>query len=207
MRLLVATRNPGKMREFRLLLAPLQATLCFPPELGLAIEAVEDGDTYTENAHKKALTCVGASGLITLADDSGLEVDALDGAPGVRSARYAPGPDLNRVEALLSALAGVPQEERTARFRCVVVAVAPGGETHVAEGVCEGVARWRSCRVKKRTMSVIGREPSTLCCPHSAACCPMHSSPGYGKPLGFVSAILWWYNNPRGLRLLLQNPR
>jgi XTP/dITP diphosphohydrolase len=138
MRLLVATRNPGKMREFRLLLAPLQATLCFPPELDLAVEVVEDGDTYTANAHKKALAYASASGLITLADDSGLEVDALDGAPGVRSARYAPGPDLNRVEALLAVLAGIPWEERTARFRCVVVAVAPGGKTHVAEGVCEG---------------------------------------------------------------------
>jgi XTP/dITP diphosphohydrolase len=139
MEILVATGNPGKMREFKQLLAPLQASLCFPPDLGLEIEVVEDGDTYLENARRKALAFARASGLFTLADDSGLEVDALDGAPGIRSARYAPGHDLDRVEVLLSHLAAVPWEERTARFRCMVVAVAPAGETYSAEGVCEGV--------------------------------------------------------------------
>jgi XTP/dITP diphosphohydrolase len=77
--------------------------------------------------------------MFTLADDSGLEVDELDGAPGIRSARYAPGRDVDRVEALLSHLANVPWERRTARFRCVVVAIAPGGETYSGEGICEGV--------------------------------------------------------------------
>ena len=139
MEILVATRNPGKRREFKQLLAPLQAPLCFPSDLGLEIEVMEDGSTYLENARKKALAFASASGLFTLADDSGLEVDALDGAPGIRSARYAPGHDRDRVEVLLSHLAGVPWEERSARFRCLVVAVSPAGETSSAEGVCEGV--------------------------------------------------------------------
>jgi XTP/dITP diphosphohydrolase len=139
MRILVATTNAGKMREFVHLLAPLQVALCFPPDLGLAVEIIEDGKTYFENARKKALSYARASDLLALADDSGLEVDALDGAPGVRSARYAPGHDADRVELLLSHLADVPWERRTARFRCVVVVAAPEGEVYSAEGVCEGL--------------------------------------------------------------------
>jgi XTP/dITP diphosphohydrolase len=139
MRILVATANAGKMREFMHLLAPLQIALCFPPDLGLAVEIVEDGKTYFENARKKALSYARASNLLTLADDSGLEVDALDGAPGVHSARYAPGHDADRIELLLSHLADVPWERRTARFRCVVVVAAPGGEVQTTEGVCEGL--------------------------------------------------------------------
>ncbi|MCP4539260.1 MAG: RdgB/HAM1 family non-canonical purine NTP pyrophosphatase [Chloroflexi bacterium] len=138
MKLFIATQNPGKMREFRQLLAPLQADLCFPSDLGLDIDVVEDGVTYEENAHLKALAYVSASGLITFADDSGLEVDALDGAPGIRSARYAPGHDTDRVTALLTQLHNVPWEQRTARFRCVVVIAMPTGEFYSAEGVCEG---------------------------------------------------------------------
>jgi XTP/dITP diphosphohydrolase len=139
MRILVATANAGKMREFMHLLAPLQIALCFPPDLDLALEIVEDGKTYFENARKKALSYARASNLLTLADDSGLEVDALDGAPGVRSARYATGRDADRVELLLSHLADVPRERRTARFRCVLVVTTPEGEVHTTEGVCEGL--------------------------------------------------------------------
>lgn len=138
MKLLVATQNPGKIREFRLLLAPLEATICFPSDLGLSIDVPEDGDTYTDNASQKALTYAQASGLLTLADDSGLEVDALDGAPGLHSARYAPGHDVDRVAAILAHLEGVPPERRAARFRCVIVVASPGGETYSAEGVCPG---------------------------------------------------------------------
>ena len=138
MKLLIATHNPGKIREFRLLLAPLGAELCFPSDLGLHIKVVEDGSTYADNASRKALAFVPASGLITLADDSGLEVDALGGAPGIRSARYAPGRDTDRVAALLSQLRDVPWEQRAARFRCVVVIAMPTGEIYNAEGVCEG---------------------------------------------------------------------
>jgi XTP/dITP diphosphohydrolase len=137
-RLLVATQNAGKMREFRLLLAPAKAHLCFPSDLGLDTDVTEDGTTYAENARRKAWAHVRASGLLTLADDSGLEVDAIDGAPGIRSARYAPGHDADRVAALLSRLCEVPWEQRTARFRCIVVIATPAGEFYSAEGVCEG---------------------------------------------------------------------
>jgi XTP/dITP diphosphohydrolase len=138
MKLLVATQNPGKVREFRLLLAPLEATICFPSDLGLSIDVPEDGDTYADNAGQKALAYAQASGLLTLADDSGLEVDALDGAPGIHSARYTLGHDADRVAALLAHLRDVPPDQRTARFRCVVVIAPPDGKTHNAEGVCEG---------------------------------------------------------------------
>jgi XTP/dITP diphosphohydrolase len=139
MKLLVATQNQGKMEEFRLLLAPLRARICFPSELDLNVTVPEDGVTYVDNARQKALAYVRASGLLTLADDSGLEVDALDGAPGVRSARYTPGRDADRVAALLREMDGVPKEQRAAQFRCVVVIVTPTGEFHTTEGVCKGL--------------------------------------------------------------------
>ena len=139
MKLFIATYNPGKMREFRVLLAPLMVEPYFPSELGLQLEVLEDGVTCADNARKKALAHTRASGLLTLADDSGLEVDALDGAPGVRSARYAPGHDVDRTAALLAHLRGVPWDQRTARFRCVVVVATCAGEIYSAEGVCEGM--------------------------------------------------------------------
>jgi XTP/dITP diphosphohydrolase len=139
MRLLVATHNQGKKQEFRQLLAPLGAAMGFPDDLGIRLDVCEDGTTYAENALKKAEGYARASGLPTLADDSGLEVDALGGAPGIHSARYVSGSDANRVATLLSHLRGVPWEERTARFRCVVVIVMPSGDVHQAEGACEGV--------------------------------------------------------------------
>jgi XTP/dITP diphosphohydrolase len=135
---LIATHNEGKKEEFRALLRPIQASLVFPPELGLRIDVPEDQPTYRENAIQKASAHCQASGLITLADDSGLEVDALDGAPGIRSARYAPGEDADRATALLAALDGVPLGRRSARFRCALAVVTPWGATHLCEGVCEG---------------------------------------------------------------------
>lgn len=138
MELLIATQNPGKAREFRLLLAPLEADLCFPFEFGLQVEVPEDSMAYADNARQKALAHARASGLLTLADDSGLEVDALNGAPGVRSARYASGHDADRVAALLAQLRDVRWEQRTARFRCVVALATPTRQLYSAEGVCEG---------------------------------------------------------------------
>jgi XTP/dITP diphosphohydrolase len=138
MELLVATYNPGKVREFRLLLAPLKAKLRFPSEIGLQVEVPEDGTTYADNARQKALAHARASGLLTLADDSGLEVDALGGAPGIHSARYSPGHDTDRVAALLYQLREVPWGQRMARFRCVVVIARPTEEIHRTEGICEG---------------------------------------------------------------------
>ncbi len=139
MTLLVATHNPGKMREFRALLASLPAQVLFPSDLGLEIVVEEKGATYAENARLKAQAYAQAGGLLTLADDSGLEVDALGGAPGVRSARYTPGSDADRLTALLSHLEDVPWERRSARFRCVVAIVTPQGDVHTAEGTCEGI--------------------------------------------------------------------
>jgi XTP/dITP diphosphohydrolase len=146
MRLLVATYNTGKMAEFRDLLAPLGVPVLFPPDLGLEVTVREKGSTYAENARLKARahwaaarSTAASALLVAMADDSGLEVDALDGAPGVRSARYVPGSDADRLTTLLDHLEGVPPDERTARFRCVVAIVTPEGELHTAEGTCEGV--------------------------------------------------------------------
>jgi len=139
-KLLIATHNRGKLREYAALLANLPLTLLSPDELGLDLDVVESGDTYADNAAFKANAYAQASGMLSLADDSGLEVAALDGAPGVRSARYALGDDADRVKALLRALdkAGTPQEERAARFYCVIVLATPDGRSWSAEGECAG---------------------------------------------------------------------
>jgi XTP/dITP diphosphohydrolase len=141
-KLLIATNNPGKLREYEELLAdaalPLQLT--FPAQEGIDLDVVESGETFEENAALKARAYALASGLPTLADDSGLEVDALGGAPGVRSARYAgPGTsDADRYRKLLTALEDVPPDGRAARFRCAVAVALPGGGVETAEGRCEG---------------------------------------------------------------------
>jgi XTP/dITP diphosphohydrolase len=141
-KLLIATNNPGKVREYEELLEdlPIAIEVTYPAQEGLALEVEESGATFEENAQLKAIAFAQASGLLTLADDSGLEVDALDGAPGVRSARYAgPGAnDTDRYWKLLGALAGVPAGQRSARFRCVVALAEADGDIHTAEGTCEG---------------------------------------------------------------------
>lgn len=140
-KLLIATHNPGKLREYAALLDGLPLTLTTPTQEGLSLEVAETGETFAENAALKALAYARASGRLTLADDSGLEVDALDGAPGVYSARYA-GPeasDADRYRLLLRRLADVPQERRTARFRCAVALATPQGDVQIADGTCEGV--------------------------------------------------------------------
>ena len=140
-KLLIATNNPGKVREYEDLLGDLSGVeITFPAREGLSLEVVESGQTFEENARLKAGAFCAVSGLPTLADDSGLEVDALDGAPGVRSARYAgPGTsDIDRYRKLLTALTGVPPDRRAARFRCVVALALPDGQVHTAEGACEG---------------------------------------------------------------------
>jgi XTP/dITP diphosphohydrolase len=138
--LLVATNNPGKVREFEELLADLPVKITFPAQQGLVLEVDETGDTFEENARIKALAYARASDFPALADDSGLEVDALNGRPGVHSARYA-GPDANdidRYQKLLAALADIPTEKRLARFRCVVAVALPDGTVYTADGTCEG---------------------------------------------------------------------
>jgi XTP/dITP diphosphohydrolase len=140
-KLLVATNNPGKLKEYADLLDGLPAALTTPAQEVLSMEVKESGTTFAENAILKARAYAEASGLLTLADDSGLEVDALGGAPGVRSARYAGegASDADRYRLLLRHLADVPEKERTARFRCVVAIATPGGDVHTAEGRCEGL--------------------------------------------------------------------
>jgi len=138
-RLLVATTNRGKQREYRELLCELPAEIVFPDELGIALEVEEDGATFRENAAKKAAALARASGLIAVADDSGLEVDALGGAPGVRSSRWAgeDADDPKRRAFLLEKLRGVPAP-RKARFVCVIAVARPGGGVEYAEGECRG---------------------------------------------------------------------
>lgn len=140
MKLLLASNNPGKLVELRRLLAGLGFEVLAPADLGLALEVVEDGATYEANAVKKARAFAEASGMMALADDSGLEVDALAGGPGVYSARYGGAglDDRGRYELLLRELEGVPAGRRSARFRAVVAVAAPGGEVEVFEGTCEG---------------------------------------------------------------------
>jgi XTP/dITP diphosphohydrolase len=139
-RLCVATNNPGKRREFAQLLADWGGDIVFPGDLGLDLQVEENGASFEENAVLKARAYAAASGLSTLADDSGLEVDALAGAPGVFSARYAGvgASDADRRQKLLAALADMPLDRRSARFRCVVAIAAPDGRVAVAAGVCEG---------------------------------------------------------------------
>ena len=139
-RLLLATNNPGKVREFRRLLQDCSFEIVTPAEIGLDLEVEEDANTYAENAALKARAFADASGLPALADDSGIEVDALGGRPGLRSARYGdPGfDDSARNRRLLEELSSVDGEHRTARYRAVVAVVVPGGSTVLFEGVQEG---------------------------------------------------------------------
>jgi XTP/dITP diphosphohydrolase len=140
-KLLVATRNAGKAREYRDLLAGLPLEVTWLDAEGIELEVEETGATFEENAVLKATSYAQESGLWTWADDSGLEVDALGGAPGVHSARYAGSGagDADRYRVLLDALAGIPWKHRTARFCCVVALAAPGGDVYTTEGVCEGI--------------------------------------------------------------------
>ena len=138
-RLLLGTHNAGKRREWQALLDSLDLEILLPADVGVSLDVEETGATYTENALLKARTYAGASGLPTLADDSGLEVDALDGAPGIRSARYKLGSDRVRYRALLEALQRVPPPERMARFRCIAALVLCDGREFTTEGVCEGI--------------------------------------------------------------------
>lgn len=139
-RLLIATNNKGKVREIRALLSPLPLELLTPDDLGLDLSVNEDGRTYAENASKKAVAFATASGMISLADDSGLEVEALRGEPGLYSARYVPrdgATDADRRAFLLQRLLGKPRPW-TARF-CAAVAIAvPGKGVQSAEGECRG---------------------------------------------------------------------
>jgi XTP/dITP diphosphohydrolase len=138
--LLLATNNKGKVAEIKDLLAGLGLDLLTPADIGLNLEVAEDGETYAENATKKALAFAQASGLVALGDDSGLEVDALDGQPGLHSHRFSPLPnasDADRRKYLLEQLGDKPRPW-TARFRATVAVATPAGEVRLAAGQCEG---------------------------------------------------------------------
>lgn len=141
-RLLIASNNPGKVAEFRRLLADCGWELVAPAQLDLKLPEGEPGETYEENAKMKALNGARASGLVTLADDSGLEIDALDGGPGARSARFL-GEDASyeeRFVRILGEMAELPSEKRWARFRCVIAVAEPGSEeVKLCEGEVQGL--------------------------------------------------------------------
>ena len=139
-RLVVATKNKGKLAEMREELRALGFEPVSLRDLSHDIEIIEDAATFEGNAAKKALAVVAACGCAALADDSGLEVDALGGAPGVLSARYGGDglDDAGRTARLLEALANVPEEERAARFHCALAFAEPGREPRIFHGVFEG---------------------------------------------------------------------
>ncbi len=137
--LLIATHNAGKRREFAALFADLGVSLRTLDEVGITTDIEESGDTFAANARLKAEGYAHLSGLPTLADDSGLEVAVLDGAPGVYSARYGGVTGAAQLDYLLEQLAGVPFHQRLARFVCVVALARPGGPTEFVEGVLHGV--------------------------------------------------------------------
>ena len=139
-KLLLATNNPGKVKEIMAITHDWGVNVITPDRIGLRLAIEEVGHTYAENAALKAKAFARASGLLSMADDSGLEVDALGGKPGLHSARFSPLPnasDADRRTYLLEQLRGLPHPW-TARFRCTIAIASPDGETHFAEGICLG---------------------------------------------------------------------
>ena len=139
-RILLATNNPGKLREISAILQVLQLDLLRPADLGLSLEVEENGTSYSQNALLKALAFAAASGLPVLADDSGLEVEALGGQPGIHSHRFNPKPgasDADRCDYLVEKLMSHPQPWK-ARFVCHAVFLVPGEEPVFFEGFCPG---------------------------------------------------------------------
>lgn len=139
--LLIATTNQGKLKEYRAMLDGLPFKLLSLEDAGITLDVEETGETFEENAILKAKTYAAMAGMLTLADDSGLEVDALGGEPGVRSARYAGegATSRQRNELLLRNLAAKDGADRSARFRCVIAVASPDGDwVRTVDGACEG---------------------------------------------------------------------
>jgi len=140
-KIIIASRNRGKIDEYKALLSDFPLSIASLLDLSDFPEIRETGATFRENALIKARAVAAAAGETALADDSGLEVDCLQGAPGVFSSRYS-GPgrdDLANNQKLLDALRGIPEYRRSARFRCVIALVTPRGKEYLSEGVCEGM--------------------------------------------------------------------
>ncbi len=141
MKFIIATHNQKKLAELRRILSPLGIDALTADEAGISFEDVEEtGTTFEENAQLKALALFDGSGYGTIADDSGLCVDALDGAPGIYSARYSGehGNDADNIVLLLKNMENVPDEKRTARFVCAICCVMPDGTQFTVRGECEG---------------------------------------------------------------------
>lgn len=147
MELLIATNNKGKVREIKEILKGLDMEVFSLADKGIDVDVVEDGTTFEENSMKKASEIFKIANCITVADDSGLEVDALDGAPGVYSARYAGegATDEEKYTKLLNELKDVPDEKRTARFVSVVAVILPDGTKTTLRGECEGIITKEPC--------------------------------------------------------------
>ena len=134
----IATNNGHKLQEIRDILENDRRRFLSMKEAGIATDPEENGLTFEENALIKARAACKAAGMPALADDSGLEVDALGGAPGIRSARYCEGSDQDRVNFLLKNLEGIPQEKRGAQFVSCIACVYPDGTEFVVRGICRG---------------------------------------------------------------------
>lgn len=155
MKAVLASKNPHKLQELQAILGTLGIEVVLESELGLDIDVDETGTTFEENSRLKAEAVLRASHMPTIADDSGLMVDALDGAPGVYSARYGgKNTDAERIEYLLENLAGVPEMQRTAKFVCVITCLWPDGREIVARGECPG-----SILREKRGVGGFGYDP------------------------------------------------
>ncbi len=139
-KIIFATGNEGKMREIRMILADMDVEVCSMKEAGISVDVVEDGKTFEENAIIKAKAIAEYTDAIVLADDSGLEIDYLNGEPGIYSARYMGEDTSYRIknQNLIDRLAGVPDEKRTARFVCAIAAAFPDGSCVTTKGVMEG---------------------------------------------------------------------
>ena len=139
--LLLATTNPGKVREYRSLFSGLDYRITTLTEQGISKVIAETGSSYEQNAKAKAIAYAKLSQLITISDDSGLEVDALSGEPGVHSARFAGenATDEDKVKSLLSKINDIPWEKRTACFKCVIAIATPGGQLELCHGECRGM--------------------------------------------------------------------
>ena len=139
-KLLIATNNKGKVKELQELLKDIGLDVVTPTQINLQLDVIEDGNTYAENATKKAIAFTKASGMISLADDSGLEVDALEGAPGLYSARYSPKPNATDADRRANLLQNLQDRPRpwTARFHATIAISILNGELHLSEGICEG---------------------------------------------------------------------
>jgi XTP/dITP diphosphohydrolase len=144
-KILLATRNKAKVKEYSKLLHGILYEIVSLEDVGIAQEVEESGKTFDENAAVKAKTYAKLSRLVAIADDSGLEVEALDGAPGVRSARYAGegATDKERIDYLLDKMKDIPSEQRTAQFRCVIAVATPAGKVKLCEGKCDGIITFK----------------------------------------------------------------